>query len=442
MNWKTGVIAGVVLLTAILMVGWQLSPRVELNNPSGEPLQGRQALEISFTRAMDPSSVEKGFNLEPAVPGKLTWNETRDRFIFTPGENWPAGTSLTIKIQSGTRSRLWLPTLRNFETVRETSPSLIAYLWPAEGDSNLYLANPLTGDSQPLTAEPAGILDYSVSADGLNILFSVSNLDGTSRIYSIDRNTYQKELLLDCPAALCLSPKLSPDGVYLAYEFIPLNRESPPNIRVINLSSQDQLNPGNESDHLEKPLWSNIGWLVYYNQTQLGYEFWKPNQEENLFLPQETGGDGAWSPDGRYFVSSEIQFTSETLAPRHLLMYDTKEETTLDLTRGRFIEDLNPSFSPQGLTLAYSRKSLDPQNWTPGRQLWIMNVNTGENTPVTDEGDYHHTSFAWHPDGTRLAFVRYNQAALSDPPEIWLIMADGSDRLRLIINGFAPTWIP
>ena len=71
-----------------------------------------------------------------------------------------------------------------------------------------------------------------------------------------------------------------------------------------------------------------------------------------------------------------------------------------------------------------------------------MDINTGDDQPLTDEVDFHHTSFAWHPDGDQLAFVRYNQAKLSDPPEIWLINRDGSNSLRLIINGFAPAWIP
>jgi len=38
--------------------------------------------------------------------------------------------------------------------------------------------------------------------------------------------------------------------------------------------------------------------------------------------------------------------------------------------------------------------------------------------------------------------VRYNQAALSDPPEIWLLDTTGGEPLRLIINGFQPGWVP
>jgi len=71
-----------------------------------------------------------------------------------------------------------------------------------------------------------------------------------------------------------------------------------------------------------------------------------------------------------------------------------------------------------------------------------MDLENDEAFALTDEVDYQHTSFAWHPDGNQIAYVRYNQAALSEPPEVWLISADGENPLRLIINGFAPGWIP
>jgi Tol biopolymer transport system component len=119
-----------------------------------------------------------------------------------------------------------------------------------------------------------------------------------------------------------------------------------------------------------------------------------------------------------------------------------RENTLLDLSRGKYPEDLNPSFAPAGLKLAYSHKSLDPALWTPGREMWVLNINTGDNTQLSEVIDYQHTSFAWHPDGNTLAYVRYNQAALSDPPEIWLIDVNSANPLRLIINGFQPGWIP
>jgi Tol biopolymer transport system component len=391
---------------------------------------------------MIPEETDPFFSLTPLVEGVITWNENSDQLIFTPDKNWPAGETVELSISSGAPAKIKLPLLGTFQTSLRISPFLLSYLWPADGPSNLYITNPETGEGQALTNEIEGILDYSIHPDGLSILYSLSNDNGGSSIVLLDRISGNVSTLIECQTELCLGPKLSPDGVYLAYEVISSESDSQPGIMIQDLSNQKTIYPGLEDDYLEKPLWSSTGWLSFYNQTQKGFEFWNPQTEEKKFLTNDTGGIASWSGDGRYFVCSEIKFTSQTLAPRHLILYDLNEETILDLSQGNFLEDLNPSLGPSGLILAYSRKSLDPQNWSPGRQLWVMDIASGQDQPLTDEVDYHHTSFAWHPDGKRLAFVRYNQAALSDPPEIWLIMADGSDRLRLIINGFAPTWIP
>jgi len=258
----------------------------------------------------------------------------------------------------------------------------------------------------------------------------------------LNRLTGNSGQVTACTDGLCTTPRISPDGYLLAYEFIPNESGMVPTVRVLDIEVMTQIDLREDNQYLEKPLWSPSGWLAFYNQTGKGYQFWNPVSGEKKFLPNETGGDGSWSPDGRYFICSEILFLSDTLAPRHLQLYDLRENTTLDLSRGSYPEDLNPSFAPTGLTAAYSHKSLDPALWTPGRELWVLNILSGENIQLSDVIDYQHTSFAWHPEGTLLAYVRYNQATLSDPPEIWLINTSGGDPLRLIINGFQPGWVP
>ena len=442
MNWKSWVILTGALILGGLIGVWQLSPRVLSHQPAEAELHGRQPLSVEFSQAMNPASVEPGIKLTPPQAGELTWNEDFDQITFTPSETWPAGQSVALEINKGIRSSIWLPMLRAYRTTLQISPYLLTYLWPAEGSSNLYAANPESGESQALTEEKNGVLDYFLPPDGLSIIYSRSNEDGTSSILVLDRITSLRSILVDCRDGLCRFPQLSPDGTLLAYEFISSEGGILPGIRVYNLNDQTIINPGAPNEYLENPLWGSSGWLAFYNQTRKGYIFWQPVTEQHIFLPNDTGGDGSWSPDGRYFICSQIQFTSQTLAPRHLILFDTREEVILDLSDGSLLEDLNPSFSPIGATLAYSRKSLDPQNWSPGRQLWVMDVNTGDNQQLTDSVDHHHSSFTWHPDGESLAFVRYNQAALTEPPEIWLIDKDGTGKMRLIINGYAPGWIP
>jgi len=442
MRWKIGLALGIVFLLIIGLISWQLAPRVEGVEPSEGVLHGRQPLMISFTKPMNEGSVENQIVLEPYQPGEFSWNEDLNQLTFTPNKSWPASETINIQLLRGARSRINLPLLDKFNTEMKVSPILLTYLWPADGPSNLYLVNPVSGESQALTDEENGVLDYSISPDGEQIYYSSSGEDGTSRIMVLNRQTGMTGEVMVCDDGLCTSPRISSDGYLLAYEYLSWEPGVLPTVQILDIEVLTRIDLGEDNQYLEKPLWSPSGWLAYYNQSLKAYQFWNPATDEIQILPNETGGDGSWSPDGRYFVCSEILFLSDTLAPRHLQLYDLKEKTLLDLSRNSYPEDLNPSFAPTGLTLAYSHKSLDPSLWTPGREMWVMNINSGENTQLSEDIDYQHTSFAWHPDGKRLAYVRYNQAALSDPPEIWLIDTTGGEALRLIINGFQPGWVP
>lgn len=442
MKWKIGLILGFILLLILVLIGWQLAPRIKGIEPSEEDLHGRQPLVISFTRPMYDDSVENWFDMDPNQPGEYSWNDESTQLTFTPNRSWPAGETITLRIRENPRSRIRLPLLGKFAVELPVSPILLSYLWPADEASNLYLINPVNGESQALTEEVNGVLDYSISGDGEHIYYSAISEGGTSEIMILNRLDETSGQITSCAEGLCTTPRISPDGHSLAYEYIPMEPESLPTIMILDIEVMTEIDLGEENQYLEKPLWSPSGWLAYYNQTEKGYQFWNPDTGEIKFLPNETGGEGSWSSDGRYFVCSEILFLSDTLAPRHLQLYDLQENTLLDLSRGRYPEDLNPSFAPMGLTLAYSHKSLDPALWTPGRELWVLNINTGDNIQLSEVIDYQHTSFAWHPDGKMLAYVRYNQAALSDPPEIWLIDVNGGEPLRLIINGFQPGWVP
>ncbi|MCK4490041.1 MAG: hypothetical protein KAU23_07265, partial [Anaerolineales bacterium] len=152
MKWKrTAFLIATILLVGFgLFTAWLLAPRVEIIEPVGSPLHGRQPLSISFSRPMNPESIEFNFNIDPLLPGELNWNEGLNKFTFIPHKSWPSGESITVQLNPKARSRSKLPVLGNNSWTITISPTLLAYLWPADRESNLYLVNTETGENQTL----------------------------------------------------------------------------------------------------------------------------------------------------------------------------------------------------------------------------------------------------------------------------------------------------
>jgi Tol biopolymer transport system component len=106
------------------------------------------------------------------------------------------------------------------------------------------------------------------------------------------------------------------------------------------------------------------------------------------------------------------------------------------------VEDVEAVYSPNGQAIAFTRKFLDKAQWTPGRQIWIMSSDGVNPHPIINEADYNHYDLAWSHNGSTLAYVRFNQQDISDPPELWMVDAAGSDPVQLVIGGYSPVWIP
>jgi Tol biopolymer transport system component len=439
----------ILLLIALVLIAgglayWQLSPEVQEISPQPQdgPLYGLQFLQIEFSRAMDPDSVEDHLILDPDLSGSLTWNPDQTVFTFTPESSWPSGETISLNLQPGSQSRLGLPVVQAHRWEYTISPPLLIYLWPAEDPSNLYLLHPETGESRALTALEEGVLDFDVSPDGSRVYYAVQHSSEESVIYVYNRNRGESTSIMKCYQALCRTPRISPDGRYLAYEWAPQIAGAVTHVRIYDIQEGGSVLVGDPTHFTADPLWSSTGWIAYYDHTEKAYLFTEPQGSEVLRLENDTGGAGSWAPDGKTFFTTEIYRPEENLAPRHILRFNLNADQILNLTRDNYLEDANPMASPDGDWIAFERKSLRAERWTPGRQLWLMLPDGQQPQPLTDAPNYHHTNIAWHPDGKRLAYVRYNNAELSEPPEIWLIDRAGEENIRLIINGYAPRWLP
>jgi Tol biopolymer transport system component len=399
---------------------------------------------------MQTDTVEQRLTLDPPIPGVISWEGTT--LVFQPEVLWPAGEQIRLSLESGARSASWLPLplLRTNNMEFQVSPRLIAYLYPTSGPADLYILDPDGGLPERLISTPGGISGYSVTSDGRMIYYASAG--GT--LYRYDRYTGENRTVVTCTQAVCGEPRISPDGRYLAYERLSLEGgiRSVPQVWIKTLPEGEE-RPVNESALTTRlPAWSSNGWLAYYDEGGQQYILWNPESGEEHRVPNLTGEPGAWLADGSGFIAPEIYLIPnayvgatgdlESMPTSHLLNYQLENRQVIDLTQEQTLEDTSPAPSPDGSLLIFARKYLDPSRWTPGRQIWSMQLDGNQESLLTDDPFYNHTGFNWSQDSSQIVYVRTNQTNLSAPLEIWRMKADGSQVEQLVIGGFAPVWIP
>jgi dipeptidyl aminopeptidase/acylaminoacyl peptidase len=173
-------------------------------------------------------------------------------------------------------------------------------------------------------------------------------------------------------------------------------------------------------------------------------------------MSNDMGLMGSWSPDGTFLLLSDIVFPQVEYGEEneevegqasfysHLYRVNANSGFVVDLTGGNTgtVEDASPSYSPDGEWIAYTRKYLEEERWTLGRQLWLMRPDGSDAYQLSDEPFYGHSSLAWSPDSSAIAYMRKSQLDISQPGEIWLIEIDEGEPDQLVVGGYLPQWIP
>lgn len=446
--------------------------------PPGTPLT------ITFSRPLDPAA--DLLQLSPAVPGEARWDE--NILVFTPEDSWPAGETISVTVTSGARAASFppLPLRRGAAFSFTVSQPGLLYLFPASGPANLYLYDPAADQHRPVTDLPDGVLDYDVLLAAGVVYFSAPLPSGGGEIYRLELNpllhaesaagspaaeTVGTDIptrvtagllpaprkLLACPHT-CQSLALAPAGNYLAYEQSGGSGPVSPQVWMVALDpltgevTGEPVPAGHPEHQTLQPVWSPTGRLAIYDDDTAEIVLLDPAGDETVRFSNQTGQPGAWRPDGQAYAAAEILFLTSSgslaqagldkLADSHLFQYPWSGGDPLDLTGEEGLEDAAPAFSPDGTRMAFARKYLDTRRWTPGRQLWLLDFNTQQAAPLTAEPVYNHFDFTWSPDGDRIAFLRFDQSALSQPPEVWLIHLATGQLQQVMVGGYAPRWIP
>jgi Tol biopolymer transport system component len=467
-NWA--LLAGAGLLAGLGLALYVSLPRLDSTVPrSGAQFVSSLApVRLNFNRPMDHTSVEAALQMTPKRLGKFDWQG--QTLTFIPAEPWPLSSTVTIRLDGG-HSERGLPLLGNTSWSFTVAERRLAYL--AGGTvPNLWIS-PVNGDlaARQLTTETVGVYDYAISPDGTQIAYGARRADGGDdlRLVAVDGSGTTD--LARCPGEACLSPVFSPDGQRLAYERHTLiaglnGQPSPGPASVYVLDPATGAAQQMSQPDTRFPRWGPDGRLAYLDTTRQAVVVQDLATGAVTYVPDASGEMGTWSPDGKFMVYPEIVVPPEpTPLPtqaqgegdanpanpffNYLLRVNIATNETLNLSGSGALEDASPAYSPSGGWLAFGRTLQVNNQWTPGRQLWLMRPDGAEAHPLTGDPLYNHSAFTWSPDGALLAYMRFNTSDPGAPAEIWLIDVDpagipgaGSAGPRKLVQGYLPEWLP
>jgi hypothetical protein len=430
-----------------------LAPRVVERVPApGTSAPATAEIRLAFDQAMEETSVVDRLHVLPSQAGEIGWQG--NGLVYRPTQAWTPGSTVEVRLDAGARSLRGLSMLTGTRWSFTVSAPRIVYLWPADGETQIYARGLGAPEATALTAAQGGVSEYSIGANGTRLLYITEVSGGSTELRELDLGLGADRLLYSCPPEeRCTSAVLSPDGSRLAYVSAPRGPgDGVPGggrVWVLEEGADAPAPVSPAGDTALAPFWSPQGWLAFVDASRGAFHVVDREPYAPLaVVPTLLGERGAWSPDGRLLVYPDLVPLAggESLAglETHLFAWDVARGSLTDLTAvGAWqAEDSSPSFTPDGEWVIFSRRLHSPGRWTQGKQLWRMRADGTQAEALTDEPLINHGAPAVGPQGDSVAYLRYDLQAPLDPAQVWRLDL-GTRRGELVAEGgYLPGWIP
>lgn len=271
----------------------------------------------------------------------------------------------------------------------------IVFSWNRDGDFDLYI---MDADTQqiafPLTDNTASDLSPVWSPDGTKIAFT-SNVNGNYEIYVLNPSTGESNVLTNNNWD-DLYPAWSPDGKQIAFT---TNRDSNWDIYVMDASGKNAKRLTTDPVYEGSPVWSPDGTRIAYVEGRDAKRDIKVMDSDGSnvqpLTTRATSADysPAWSPLG-----DQIAFVSNRNGSPDIFVVDvtcignsdTCDQAAVDLTSDNQGDDVDPAWRPDGEQIVFT------SNRDSATDLYLMDVADGNVLRITsDDGEERFPNW-WH----------------------------------------------
>jgi WD40 repeat protein len=155
---------------------------------------------------------------------------------------------------------------------------------------------------------------------------------------------------------------------------------------------------------------------------------------ESVDIPEQ---NLAWSPDGKYlslFLLTDAPSGDPWGSDGQLWLVNV-ESGKAEMRANKLMVYQPPRWSPDGRYIAFVKAEHPFQSGIPAN-LWLLDLATSTEIPLTHYSDRRVTSVAWSPEGSALVF----SVELGDYAEVWITSLDGTEQYP--IAGPTPRYAP
>ena len=453
--------AGLFFLGAGLSRAWLGLPPPKLT-ANGSQVGQRGPIGLVFSQAMQTSTVEQRWRIQPDVKGKFEWGKNTTLWFF-PEQPLQTGETYQISLSQGSVSldgkvigqdAGWQVIAREPEIIYQT---------PSGDKSDLWVRSPKLGQPRQLTVGKKPY-DYALSFDGEQIAFSAANVQKGYDLWMMDRDGKNQRIMVECGAGWCINPTWSPDGQNIAYSKMEVaaspqgtptqiaqsqentgagsNSLTDPRIWTVEIST-GQTNPlyADLTITGTNPTWSPDGrWLAFIDTNSGGIRIMDLETKQDKAIQANTPVLGAWSMDGSKLFFADLD-TSDLPSFGAAYQVEFPGQAVLSLfEKGPDQTDYGlPVESPDGLWMAVGVRFVQGSS---SRQLWLLSPDGTKQKIISGDQVITHGAYSWSPDGSALIFQQVALDSSSARPAV-MIWDANSDAMTLIAQDAThPQWLP
>ncbi len=407
----------------------------------------RGPIMLEFAEAMQQDGFESRLSFDPVLEGSFAWEENGSQVVyFWPEHPLQPGQRYSIRLSAGTKSQngraivkaqTWQVVVRQAELLY-LSPSQAPELWKVSnsGEKPTRLSN--TGGR---------IIDYGVSFDGKNIVYSVKNREQGIDLWEMDRRGGSAKILLPCGTDWCGSPTYSPNGALIAYSRrrisgLPGRQPETPRIWILDRTAQTttELFASSQAGG-GRAAWSPDGrFLAFYDEISGGVRVYNMANRESFLLPAAEGTGIEWSPDSLSLLYLQAGISGET-PYSSVYQADMRTQETRKILGEDAADYSVPAWFSDGEWAVVGQR-LAGGSLT--RQLWLVELSAGQNgrQAITDDVLFNHGGYQWEPGGSRLVYQRLEFGNSDSLPQVVAWNRQNGQTLLLAEDAFQPLWIP